>query len=119
MTHADFLTTLAGTVRRRGAAAALDQLRAQRLPLLGIDGEPGPYHETLAVFYVWAVDRLVRAGLTDVQLLWHPLPDPASALAWWDRATLCSSEAATRFVPSTRALPGEPAPFEPRVAVAA
>jgi hypothetical protein len=119
MTHADLLTSLAATVRTSGASAALEALRADRPAMLGPDGSSIAYHDTLGVFAVWAVDRLVAAGVTDLGLLWHPLTDPRSALAWWDEATLRSAEAVAGFVPSTRALPGEPAPFEPLVLAAA
>lgn len=119
MTHLDLLTTIAARVREDGAAAALASLRAERPHLTAADLTVVPFHDTLAVFYVWAVDRLVEAGLDDVHVLWHPLTDPRSALAWWDEATLTSSAAAAHFVPSTLVLPGEPAPTEARELLAA
>lgn len=112
MTHLDLLTTIAHRVREAGAAAALADLRAERPHLTAADLSVVAYHDTLAVFYVWAVDRLVEAGLDDTRILWHPLTDPRSALAWWDAATLAGPQAAARFVPSTRALPGEPVPSD-------
>ena len=77
----------------------------------------GAYHDTLAVFSVWAVDRLVDGGLSDVAILWHPLTDRRSPLAWWDAATLAGDDARHRFVPSTKALVHEPQPHEPRTLV--
>jgi hypothetical protein len=62
---------------------------------------------------VWAIARLVNAGLTDTRILWHPLADLRSAEAWWSVATLRTIEAHAHFVPSTLAAPGEPAPSEP------
>ncbi|MFZ4810158.1 MAG: hypothetical protein ACOYL9_02330 [Ilumatobacteraceae bacterium] len=106
MSHVDVIATTTRTVRESGAVAALDELRSSF-------GDQ--YHHTLAVFFVWAIDRLVDAGLTDVQILWHPLTDAQSPLAWYDRATLVSVEARRGFVASTLALPGEPAPVEPLV----
>lgn len=112
MTHLDLITTIAHRVREAGASAALAELRSSRPDLTATDLTTIGYHDTLAVFYVWAVDRLVEAGLDDTRILWHPLTDPRSALAWWDAATLEGPQAAAEFVPSTRALPGEPAPIE-------
>jgi len=119
MTHLDFLTTLAHRVREDGAAAALAGLRAERPALTAPDLTVVPFHDTLAVFYVWAVDRLVEAGMDDTHLLWHPLTDPRSVLAWYDEATIASPAAAAHFVPSTLALPGEPVPSEARELLAA
>ncbi len=119
MTHLDLLTTISHRVREDGAAAALASLRAERPHLTAPDLSVVSFHDTLAVFYVWAVDRLVAAGLDDVHVLWHPLTDPRSVLAWWDAATLAGPQAAAHFVPSTLALPGEPAPCEVREFAAA
>ena len=60
MSHVDVIATTTRTVRESGAVAALDELRSSF-------GDQ--YHHTLAVFFVWAIDRLVDAGLTDVQIL--------------------------------------------------
>ena len=109
-----FVDVLIRAVRTMGAAATLAELRRSR-PAITTDG----YHDTVAVFYVWAVDRLVAAGLSDSQIHWHPLVDGGSVHAWWDDTTLRSQRARERFVASTRALVGEPAPFEPRALVAA
>ena len=59
---------------------------------------------------MWAVDRLVQAGLSDLAILWHPLTDDRSPLAWWDDATLASRAARDSFVPSTSAAAWEPQP---------
>lgn len=108
MTHLDLISTITRLVRGAGAASAIEHLRIAQPRI-----SRGRYHDTLAVFYVWAVDRLLEAGLSDVGVLWHPLTDSRSPLAWWDAATLSSDEAAIRFVPSTLALPGEATPVEP------
>jgi hypothetical protein len=118
MTHVELLTTLISRVRLAGPEIALAELRAAGTPLCDPDGHVG-VHDTLAVFYVWAVDRLVAGGLADIEILWHPLVDTRSPRAWWDDATLRSEAARRSFVPSTLARPGEPAPHETRIRVAA
>lgn len=110
MTHAAFITSLTRTVRDRGAACALADLRASRADVAG-----QPYHETLAVYYVWAVDRLIAGGLNDLALLWHPLLDEASVYAWYPAEVLDSAEAAERFVPSPMASDDEPQPQPQRL----
>ncbi len=111
MTHLELLRTITALVRSAGPAAALEALREQQptIPVPGGDAHPG-YHETLATFHVWAVHRLVEAGLSDVAVVWHPLTDARSALAWWDPATLRSDAARRWFVASTLAEPWEPVP---------
>jgi hypothetical protein len=117
MTHGEFISSLLRTVRTDGAAVALAQVRAAR-PAFHLqddrDGKPfASYHDTRAVFYVWAVDRLVAGGLSDFGVMWHPLLDTRSPLLWWTAATLGSTAAAEQFVPSELARPGEPQPVEP------
>ncbi len=112
MTNVEFIRLLTQSVRAVGAAATLDELRRTRPAFTD-----GAYHDTLAVFGVWAVERLIDAGLTDVAILWHPLTDRRSPLAWWDAKTLAGTAARTSFVPSTRALAHEPQPSEPRTLV--
>lgn len=118
MTHAELITTLAGRIREAGPEIALGELRAAHAPICDPDGVVAP-HDTLAVFYVWAVDRLIAGGLSDLEILWHPLVDTRSPRAWWDDATLHSDAAHRSFVPSTLARPGEPAPIELRSLAAA
>jgi hypothetical protein len=105
MTHVELITSLIASIRGTGADATIDALRAERPAI--VDGE---YHDTVAVFFVWAVDRLVRAGLSDFGIVLHPLTDVRTPLAWWDAATLASPEAHDHFVPSTLALAHEPQP---------
>ncbi len=120
MEHVELLRTLTALVRGAGPVAALDALRTARPALVPakIDGVAADeahdgYNETLAVFYVWAVDRLVQAGLSDIAILWHPLTDARSPMAWWDEATLGSIDAREHFVASTSAAEWEPQPTVP------
>jgi hypothetical protein len=108
MTHASLISALIGTVRDRGAVAALDELTASRPSIAG-----RPYGHTAAVFYVWAVDRLIQGGLSDVGVLWHPLLDVRSIEAWYPVDVLTGDAARDGFVPSPLALANEPQPADP------
>jgi hypothetical protein len=114
MTHGELISSLTRSIRTVGAAAALDDLRRTRPAI-----HDGGYHDTLAVFYVWGVDRLLAGGLGELGVLWHPLTQPRSALSWWHAAHLFADEAREHFVPSTLARAGEPRPAEPATLVAA
>ena len=118
MTHTEFLSSILRTVRASGAAVALEQLRTDR-PAFHAEADQAAYHDTRAVFYVWAVDRLVTGGLSDFGVLCHPLLDSRSPLVWWTAATLTTPAAADRFVPAELARPTEPQPVEPLALIAA
>jgi hypothetical protein len=110
MTHFEFIAGTTARMRDVGPVAVLDEIRASA----GAD-----HHDTLTVFFVWAIDRLLCAGLSDTAVVWHPLTDVRSPWSWYDEATLASAEARAHFVPATRSLLGEPTPAEPQVLVAA
>jgi hypothetical protein len=112
--HSHFVASLVDLVRSEGASDALATVRADRPAFAD-----GAYHDTRAVFFVWAVDRLVSAGLTRTQVLWHPLVHADSPLAWWPTEVLDSSAARHGFVAPTGLADGEPAPAEPTTALAA
>ena len=113
MTHTDFLRSLAASIRATGAANTLRQVRADRPAF-----DRGSYHDTRAVFFVWAVDRLVEAGLSDMGVLWHPLTDDRSPASWWSVGLLESIAAAEHFVVSDLALAHEPQPVDVDVLIA-
>ncbi|MFM2071654.1 MAG: hypothetical protein RLZZ623_1917, partial [Actinomycetota bacterium] len=83
----ELVTELSRMIRSHGAERALEEIRRERSQFT----EHG-YHDTLAVFMVWAIARLVNAGLTDTRILWHPLADLRSAEAWWSADTLGTIE---------------------------
>jgi hypothetical protein len=112
--HSHFVASLVDLVRSEGASDALATVRTDR-PAFA-DGE---YHDTRAVFFVWAVERLVSAGLTRTQVLWHPLVHADSPLAWWSADVLDSDVARHGFVAPTGLAAGEPTPAEPVTALAA
>lgn len=98
--HDRLVLATAALVRRHGPAAALEALTTK-----------GPdTHVTRMVYLVWAVDRLVGAGVPSERLLWHPLLDRRSLLCWWDTTTLNSDEARHAWVPPTLCGAHEPAP---------
>ncbi|MGD9703927.1 MAG: hypothetical protein AB7Q42_21240 [Acidimicrobiia bacterium] len=113
-THRAHVLAATALVRRHGAAEALARLRLAIPRYNEATGTPNTdtsgYHDTLTVFYTWAIERLVAGGLSTLAILWHPLTSPGAPLSWWDRETLFSREARRTFVPSTLALPGDPAP---------
>ena len=110
MTHLDFIASTTARMRAVGPIAVLDEIRATA----GAD-----HHDTIVVFYVWAIDRLLSAGLSDMAVLWHPLTDARSPRSWYDAATLDSIEARAHFVPATLSVAGEPTPVEPDLLLAA
>ena len=114
MTHTEFLCSILRSVRADGAAATLRAVRADRPAFFR-----GEYHDTRAAFYVWAVDRLVAGGLSDIGVLWHPLTDEETVLAWWTPATLATTTARDSFVPAELALAHEPQPVDADNLVAA
>ena len=119
MTHTEFLSSILRTVRASGAAVALEQLRTDRPAFHSDADQVAVYHDTRAVFYVWAIERLVTGGLSDFGVLWHPLLDSRSPLVWWSAATLASADATEHFVHAELARPTEPQPVEPMVLLAA
>ncbi len=119
MTHTEFLSSVLRTVRASGAAVALEQLRTNRPAFNTSADQVAAYHDTRAVFYVWAIDRLVTGGLSDFGVLCHPLLDARSPLVWWNAATLDTPAATEHFVAAELARPSEPQPVELLTLVAA
>ncbi len=114
MTHTEFISTLARSIRATGATNTLRAVRADRPAF-----DRGSFHDTRAVFFVWAVDRLIEAGLSDMGVLWHPLTDDRSPASWWSVGVLESIAAAEQFVPADLALAHEPQPIDRDALVAA
>ena len=116
-THEAHLLACVSLVRRNGAAAALAVLR-EAIPLYneatGVANTPtGGYHDTLTVFYVWAVARLLESGCTTPEILNDPSVDRQAALAWWPRDKLFSESARAHFIEPTLPGDGNGPPAEP------
>lgn len=116
-THEAHLLTCASLVRRQRPVGALRVLR-QAIPryneATGVANTPtGGYHDTLTVFYVWAVNGLLTQGCTITQVLHDPSVDRHAALRWWDRDTLFSVDAREHWVAPTLAVETDVGPAEP------
>jgi hypothetical protein len=111
--HTAFVLVAAELVRRHGVVGARRRLRGVTarlgVPATGRGARDG-HHETLVVFYVWAVARLLSAGLDLRRVLWHPLTGARAPLAWYEVDTLRRPDARAFFVSPDRALPGDPSP---------
>ena len=70
----------------------------------GVANTPtGGYHDTITVYYVWAIDRLLTLGLTAEEILADPIVERTAAFAHWDREVLMSPAARATWMPPQRA----------------
>jgi hypothetical protein len=104
-THEAHLLACVSLVRRFGAAQALDVLR-QAIPTYNestgvANTDTDGYHDTLTVYYVWAVAQLLATGCDTTSVLHDPITDRGAALVWWDKPTLFSPIARRQFVAPT------------------
>lgn len=116
-THEGHVLACVSLTLRHGAAEALGLLRTA-IPrynnLTGVENTTtSGYHDTLTVYYVWAVDRLLERGCDVAAVLANDTVDRRAALAWWDADTLFSAAARARFVAPHLAGDGGPSPSEP------
>jgi hypothetical protein len=117
-THEAHLLACVSLVRRLGAADALEVLR-QAIPAYNestgvANTDTGGYHDTLTVYYVWAVEQLVGNGCDTTAVLRDPLTDRGAALVWWDKPTLFSTIARRQFVAPTLVHGTSAGPVAPR-----
>jgi len=105
-THEAHILACVSLVRRLGAPDALAVLRAAIPPYneaTGVANTPtGGYHDTITVYYVWAIDLLLAEGFTVGELLAHPLVERTALLAWWDKDVLMSPGARASWLPPTK-----------------
>jgi hypothetical protein len=106
-THEGHLLACTALVRRHGRAGALAIVRASIPPYNESTGvantSTSGYHDTITVYYVWAVAGLVAGGASTPAILSDPLCTRAAPLQWWDRDTLMSPLARAGFVTPTLA----------------
>ena len=104
-THEAHLLACLELVYRFGPGEALAILRAAIPPYneaTGVANTPtGGYHDTITVYYVWAIDRLLGAGKNVAEVLADHLSERTALLDWWDRDILMSSAARAAWVPPT------------------
>lgn len=119
-THEGHVLACVALVRTGGPVDALATLRAAIPPYNEATGvantATGGYHDTLTVYYVWAVHRLVAAGLDTAVVLLDESVARDGPLAWWPRDVLMSTRARSAWLPPTVVPegwdPAEPGPHE-------
>jgi len=115
-THEAHVQAGLSLVLRMGASRALATLR-EAIPRYNIstntpNTETGGYHDTLTVYYVWAIDELLRDGISPENVVNQPLVSRTAALDFWERDELFSVEARRHWVTPTKKL-GQKIPSEP------
>ena len=116
-THEAHVLACVSLVRCVGATDALATLRVA-IPRYNestgvANTDTDGYHDTLTVYYVWAVDQLLTADNDTTAVLHSPLVDRHAALLWWPNETLFSVQARRAFVAPTLTNPGVRIPSEP------
>jgi len=110
-THEGHLLACVALVRRHGAIDALSMLRAAIPPYnesTGVSNTPTTgYHDTITVYFVWAIDRLLTTGHDAPAILRHPLVARNAPLEFWDRESMMSPAARLAWMEPTRRA-GEP-----------
>jgi hypothetical protein len=105
-THEAHILACISLVRRLGPVEALAVLRAAIPPYneaTGVANTPtGGYHDTITVYYVWAIELLLADGLSVGEVLADPLVERTAALAWWDRDVLMAPSARASWLPPTK-----------------
>ena len=115
-THEAHVQAGLSLVLRMGAGRALATLR-EAIPRYNVstntpNTDTGGYHDTLTVYYVWAIDELLRDGVSPENIGSQPLVSRTAALAFWDRDELFSVEARRHWLTPSKNL-GQKIPSEP------
>jgi hypothetical protein len=115
-THEGHLLACISLVRRHGPADALAILRGAIPPYNESTGvantTAGGYHDTITVYYVWAVNRLLVEGRDAPAILGHSLVERDALFEFWDRETLMSPSARAAWMEPTKGPDGEERPKE-------
>lgn len=104
-THDAHLMAGLSLVLRLGAVKALAVLR-DAIPRYNVstntpNTETGGYHDTLTVYYVWAIDELLRREVNPASIVSHPLVSRTAPLEFWTRDELFSVEARHHWMAPT------------------
>lgn len=115
-THEAHVQAGLSLVLRMGASRALATLR-ESIPRYNIstntaNTDTGGYHDTLTVYYVWAIDELLRDGISPENVVSQPLVSRTAALDFWERDELFSAKARRHWVAPTKKL-GQKLPSAP------
>lgn len=104
-THEAHVQAGLSLVLRHGATKALQILR-EAIPRYNDstntpNTDSGGYHDTLTVYYVWAIDELLRQGVAPENIVSHELVSRTAALHFWTRDELFSVEARRHWMEPT------------------
>ncbi|MGA0116759.1 MAG: hypothetical protein ACO3JF_00040 [Ilumatobacteraceae bacterium] len=104
-THDAHVQAALSLVLRMGAARALATLR-EAIPRYNLstntpNTETGGYHDTLTVYYVWAIDELLREGVSPEHIVGDALVSRTAPLEFWTRDELFSVDARRHWVAPT------------------
>jgi len=104
-THEAHVQAGLSLVLRMGASQALTVLR-EAIPRYNVstktpNTDSGGYHDTLTVYYVWAIDELLRQGVSPEDIVAHPLVSRTAPLDFWNRDELFTVDARRHWVAPT------------------
>jgi hypothetical protein len=104
-THEAHVKAGLSLVLRLGASRALATLR-DAIPRYNEstntpNTDTGGYHDTLTVYYVWAIDELLRRGVSPEHIVDNDLVSRTAPLEFWTREELFSVDARRHFVAPT------------------
>jgi len=105
-THEAHVLAGLSLILRSGASRALATLR-EAIPRYNIstntpNSDSGGYHDTLTVYYVWAIDELLRQGVSAEEIAGDPLVSRTAPLDFWNRDELFSVDARRHWVAPTK-----------------
>ncbi len=105
-THEAHVLAGLSLILRSGASRALATLR-EAIPRYNVstntpNSDSGGYHDTLTVYYVWAIDELLRQGVSAEEITADPLVSRTAPLDFWNRDELFSVDARRHWVAPTK-----------------
>ncbi len=116
-THEAHVQAGLSLVLRHGAKKALQILR-EAIPRYNNsintpNSDTGGYHDTLTVYYVWAIDELLRQEVAPEDIVSHELVSRTAALRFWTRDELFSVGARRHWMTPTLFADGTRNPQHP------